>query len=177
MGDANKSCIVLIVLSAAYLSGVYYVMFCEYCKEFIGLDRTLPAQRDVYMCPVLSLHYCHHNMLCMSSLCCTTASAVCYMYVFFVLHYCQHRSATYVLFVLHYCQRKVLCMSCLCLHYCQRRVLLYVHLVCVALLPAHCAAVEYCQRSKPYGGYDKSSFHFYFPIFNYFYPFSLVENG
>ena len=59
MGGATKSCIVFIVLSAAYLSSllvVYYVIFCKYCTEFTGLDCTLPAQCDVYMRPVLSLH-------------------------------------------------------------------------------------------------------------------------
>ena len=140
------------VLSAVYLSsllGIYYVMFYEYCTEFIGLDCTLPAQCDVYMCPVLSLHYCHCNMLCMSSLCCTTVSAVCYVCLVRVT-LLQAQGAMYVLFVLqHYCQCRVLCMSCFVLHYCQRSVpcisclccttasaMRYVCLVRVALLPA-----------------------------------------
>ena len=47
-GDATKSCIMFIVLSAAYLSsllGVYYVICCGYCMV---LDCTLSAQCDVY---------------------------------------------------------------------------------------------------------------------------------
>ena len=108
VGDATKPCIMLIVLSAAYLSslmGVYYVIFCEYCTEFTGLDCTLPAQCDVYMCPVLSSHYCHHKVLCMSSLCCTTASAC-----------------------------SMLCVFCSCCTTASPGC--YVCLVCVALLPA-----------------------------------------
>ena len=138
-------------------------MFCEYRTEFTGLDCTLPAQSDVYMYPVLSLHYCHRNVLCTFLLCCTTTSAVCYvcfvciallpvqgaMYFLFVFtplasagcHVClvcaavlPAQSAMYVLFVLHYCQRRVLCTSCLCLHYCQRRVLY-----------TSCLCLHYCQ--------------------------------
>ena len=118
-------------------------MFCEYCTEFIGLDCTLPARCDVYMCPVLSLHYCHRNVLCISSLCCTTASVVCHvclvriallpvqgamyflfkfsplpaqgaMYVLLCVALPPVHCAMYVLFVVQYCQCSVLCMSCLC---------------------------------------------------------------
>ena len=89
------------IISAGCLLGY---IFCEYCTEFSGLDCTLPAQCDVYMHPVLSLHYCQRSMLCMFCSCCTTASTGCYVclvciallpaqgviYVLFVLHYCQH---------------------------------------------------------------------------------------
>ena len=165
MGDATKPCIVFIVLSAAYLSsllGVYYVMFCEYCTEFTGLDCTLPAQCDVYMCPVLSLHYCHYNvlctffvvlhycqrsMLCMFCSCCTTVRAGCYVLLVCIRTTCQCRVLCMSCFVLHYCQRSVPCMSCLC--YSTSSAVCYVCLVCIALLPAKCAAVEHCKRSIP----------------------------
>ena len=165
MGDATKPCIVFIVLSAAYLSsllGVCYIMFCEYCTEFTGLDCTLPAQCDVYMCPVLSLHYCYRNvlctffvvlhycqcsMLCMFCSCCTTVSAGCYVLLVCVHTTCQCRVLCMSCFVLHYCQRSVPCMSCLC--YSTSSAVCYVCLVCVALLPAKCATVEHCKRSVP----------------------------
>ena len=179
MGDATKPCIVFIVLSAAYLSsllGVYYVMFCEYCTEFTGLDCTLPAQCDVYMCPVSSLHYCHRNVLCTFLLCCTTASTACYV-CFIHVTLLPAMVLCMSCFVLHYCQRSVPCMSCLCCS--TASAVYYVCLVCVALLPvqgamyvlfvfallpargamyvlfvfvllpAQCAAVEHCKCSVP----------------------------
>ena len=101
------------LLHIYHLCWVSIALYFEYCTEFIGLDCTLPAQCDVHMCPVLSLHYCHRKVLCMSSLCCTTASAVCYVYfVRFALLPAQ--GAMYVLFVSHYCQCRLLYMSCLC---------------------------------------------------------------
>ena len=70
----------------------------------------------VYMCPVLSLHYCHrkvlctyvfialhycqHSMLCMFCSCCTTASAGCYVCLVCVT-LLPAQGAIYVLFVLH----------------------------------------------------------------------------
>ena len=127
MGDATKPCIVFIVLSAAYLSsllGVYYVMFCEYCTEFTGLDCTvrcvyvssfefalLPLQCAMYFFAML--HYCQHSMLYMFCLCCTTASTGCYVFLVCVRTTCQCRVLCTSCFVLHYCQCSVPCMSCL----------------------------------------------------------------
>ena len=122
--------------------------------------------------------------MCYVHFCCATLLPAQYaMYVLFVLHYvstgcyvllvcvrttCQCRVLCMSCFVLHYCQRSVPCMSCLC--YSTSSAVCYVCLVCVALLPAKCAAVEHCQRSEPCGGYNKSSFHFYFHIFLLFLP-------
>ena len=106
----------------------------------------------VYMRPVLSLHYCHHKVLCMSSLCCTTASTECYVcfvrvallpaqgatYVCLVcVALLPAQGAIYVLFVLHYCKRSMPLLntaSAVCRRWTQ---------------PVQCATVEHCQCSVP----------------------------
>ena len=134
----------------------YQALLCVYCvvccvfmisAEFTGPDCTLPTQCDAYMCPVLSWHYCHHKVLCVSSLCCTAASAVCHCWT--------------------------LPAQCTAVEHCQHSVPLLntASAVCRCwTLQAQCAAVEHCLRSEPCGGYDKSSFHFYFHIFLLFLP-------
>ena len=117
------------------------------------------------MCYVLfcyALHYCQRSMLYMFCLCCTTASAGCYVFLVCVHTTCQCRVLCMSCFVLHYCQRSVPCMSYLCCStastVCYVRLACvcttasagcYVRLVCVALLPVQCAAVEHCQHSVP----------------------------
>ena len=132
MGEATKPCIVFYcVICCVFIisAGCLLCYFCEYCTEFTGLDCTLPAQCDVYMCPVVSLHYCHRKVVCMSSLCCTTASAVCYI-CFVHVALLPAQGVIYVLFVLHYCHRNVPLLNT-------------ASAVCHCLtLPAQCAVSE-----------------------------------
>ena len=99
------------------------------------------------MCPVLSLHYCHCNVLCTFLLCCTTASTVCYV-CFVCVALLPAQGAMYFLFVFAplasagcYVRLALCCTTA--------SAVCHVCLVCSALLPVQCAAVEHCQHSVP----------------------------
>ena len=170
-------CYVLWALYSVYWARLYTTstVWCVYvsCFEFALLPSQcpmyvfccaalLPVQYAMYV--LFVLHYCHRRVLCVSCLCLHHLPVQGAMYVLFCVALLPVLCAMYVLFVLQYCQRSVLYMSCLC---CTT-----ASAVCRCwTLPAQCAAVEHCQRSEPCRGYDKSSFHFNFHTFYYFYPF------
>ena len=137
-----------------------YVLYCIY--------TTARAGYHVYKSHTACVHYCQRSVLGKSCfvhallpvqcatwvlffVCvCTTASAVCGVNPVLCMHYCQHSVLHKCCFLcVHYCQCSVLCKSC----------------SVFALLPAQYAVAEYCQRSMPCGGYDKSSFFQYFLLF------------
>ena len=152
MLPSPASCLLCCLLRIYHLCWVSITSwFCEYCTEFTGLDCTLPAQCDVYMCPVWVCTTAIAMCYVCSLLCCTTASAVCYVcFVRVALLSAQGAMYLFVFAPLASAGFYV----CLALCCTTASAVCHVCLVCAVVLPAQCAmhvlfVLHYCQWSMP----------------------------